>query len=67
MFEKLDSLWDDQMQYLEILRDSVRWRAYGQKNPLGEYKAEGNERFKLRLNYLRNILVFTFLHRIRVR
>ncbi len=42
----LDFLWMDHLENMEYLRDSVRLRAYGQKDPLVEYKNEGHRMFK---------------------
>ncbi len=41
----LDSLWVNHIESMESLRDSVRLRAYGQKDPLIEYKNEGHRAF----------------------
>ncbi len=37
----IDSKWQDHLENLESLREAVYLRAYGQKNPLLEYKLEG--------------------------
>ncbi|MFH1462546.1 MAG: preprotein translocase subunit SecA [bacterium] len=37
----LDMLWLEHLESMDHLRDSVRLRAYGQKDPLVEYKSEG--------------------------
>ncbi len=42
----LDSLWIDHLENMQSLRDSVRLRAYGQKDPLIEYKNEGHRAFQ---------------------
>ena len=42
----IDHLWVDHIETMEQLRDSVRLRAYGQKDPLVEYKVEGQRLFK---------------------
>ncbi len=42
----LDGLWLDHLENMEHLRDSVRLRAYGQRDPLVEYKNEGHRMFK---------------------
>jgi preprotein translocase subunit SecA len=41
-----DSFWIDFLETMEHLRDSVRLRAFGQLDPLVEYKREGNILFK---------------------
>jgi preprotein translocase subunit SecA len=42
----LDNLWIEHLENMEYLRDSVRLRAYGQRDPLVEYKQEGHRMFK---------------------
>jgi preprotein translocase subunit SecA len=42
----LDMLWMDHLENMEHLRDSVRLRAYGQQDPLVEYKNEGHRMFR---------------------
>ncbi|MDD3170587.1 MAG: preprotein translocase subunit SecA [Candidatus Pacebacteria bacterium] len=48
----LDVLWVEHLENMESLRESVRLRAYGQKDPLIEYKNEGRKMFNdLLANY----------------
>ena len=42
----MDLLWMEHLEAMEHLRDSVRLRAYGQKDPLVEYKSEGHKMFQ---------------------
>ncbi len=42
----IDELWMDHIEAMEYLRDSVRLRAYGQRDPLVEYKVEGQHMFQ---------------------
>ena len=52
MLNTLDNLWMNHLEDMEYLRDSVRLRAYGQRDPLVEYKNEGRQLFKdLLLNF----------------
>ena len=46
MLQSIDMLWMDHLDQMEHLRDSVRLRAYGQRDPLVEYKNEGLQLFK---------------------
>ena len=46
----LDFLWMDHLENMESLRDSVRLRAYGQQDPLVEYKREGHKMFQRMLD-----------------
>jgi preprotein translocase subunit SecA len=40
-----DMLWQDHLSYMDHIRDSVRLRAYGGRDPLVEYKNEGHKAF----------------------
>tara|TARA_B100001142_G_scaffold38270_2_gene33497 strand:+ start:3159 stop:5801 length:2643 start_codon:yes stop_codon:yes gene_type:complete len=42
----LDMSWKEHLLSMDYLRDSVGLRAYGQKNPLREYKKEGFDMFE---------------------
>lgn len=46
LLRSIDSLWMDHLDQMEHLRDSVRLRAYGQRDPLVEYKHEGTRLFR---------------------
>ncbi len=46
LLRNLDMLWMEHLENMDHLKDSVRLRAYGQKDPLVEYKNEGWRLFK---------------------
>ena len=46
LIRTIDELWTDHIEAMEYLRDSVRLRAYGQRDPLVEYKIEGQKMFQ---------------------
>ncbi len=46
LLRSVDMLWMDHLDQMEHLRDSVRLRAYGQRDPLVEYKNEGIKLFR---------------------
>src|SRR3989338_6771402 len=45
----LDALWMDHLEGMEALAESVRLRAYGQHDPLVEYRREGSAMFQAML------------------
>ena len=57
----LDMLWMNHLEEMEALRDSVRLRAYGQRDPLVEYKSEGHKMFKRLLETIEAGIVQTIL------
>ncbi|MCP6718245.1 MAG: preprotein translocase subunit SecA [Patescibacteria group bacterium] len=61
-FRVLDMLWVGHLDNMEYLKDSVSLRAYGQKNPLVEYKKEGHKMFKKLLDTLEKTVTFSILN-----
>ncbi len=57
----LDMLWMEHLENMEYLRDSVRLRAYGQQDPLVEYKNEGHKMFQRLLSAMESGIVNTIL------
>jgi preprotein translocase subunit SecA len=53
----LDMLWTEHLENMESLRDSVNLRAYGQRDPLIEYKKESRILFDALLNNYDSLLV----------
>ena len=48
----IDLLWMEHIEAMEYMRSSVRLRAYGQRDPLIEYKNEGARMFKILLEHI---------------
>ncbi len=46
MLQAIDMLWIDHLEAMDYMRNSVRLRAYGQRDPLVEYKNEGAQMFR---------------------
>ena len=57
----LDMLWLEHLENMDYLRDSVRLRAYGQRDPLIEYKSEGHKMFQALLNRIESGIANTIL------
>lgn len=61
MLRTMDVLWMDHLETMDSLRDSVKLRAYGQKDPLVEYKREGREMFeRLLANWQTQVVLTIF-------
>ena len=58
MLQQIDSAWTEHLQKIAFLRDSIRWIAYGQKNPLTEYKKEAFNYFNIMLTKIRHRVIF---------
>ncbi len=59
MLSVIDEKWKDHLYDLDLLRNAIQYRAYGQKDPLVEYKKEAYEMFE---DLMRDIQA-TFTHR----
>ena len=58
LLQVLDQLWKDHIAALEQMRHTIVLRAYGQKDPLNEYKKEAFNMFSEMLDLLRERLTF---------
>lgn len=60
--QALDVLWMEHLDTMDHLRDSVRLRGYGQRDPLVEYKKEGFQQFTRLIEEINKQIVYTILH-----
>jgi preprotein translocase subunit SecA len=58
----LDNLWMEHLENMEYLKEAVRLRAYGQRDPLVEYKSEGHKMFKELLSILEKNFINAILN-----
>ena len=61
ILQHIDYSWKEHLQKIAFLRDSIRWRAYGQKDPLTEYKKEAFNYFTIMLAQIRHRVVYVVL------
>ena len=57
MLRVVDEYWMEHIDAMEELRDGVRLRAYGQINPVDEYKREGYDMFEAMINGIKEEVV----------
>jgi preprotein translocase subunit SecA len=62
MLQILDQLWKDHLLSLDHLRQGIGLRAYGQRDPLNEYKREAFEMFEAMLTRFRETVTTTLAH-----
>lgn len=60
--QSLDNLWMEHLDTMDHLRDSVRLRGYGQRDPLVEYKKEGYVMFQNLVKEINKQIVYTLFH-----
>lgn len=58
----LDQVWKDHLHHLDHLRQGISLRAYGQKDPLNEYKREAFNMFETMLGNLREMFIQRMSH-----
>ena len=61
ILQQIDSAWTEHLQKIAFLRDSIRWIAYGQKDPLTEYKKEAFNYYNVMLAKIRHRVVYFIL------
>jgi len=57
----IDTLWIEHLENMDYLRDSVKLRAYGNLDPLVEYKKEGHRAFRKLLDIIDLSIASTLL------
>jgi preprotein translocase subunit SecA len=57
----IDKIWREHLQRMNLLREAVGWRGYGQRNPLYEYKQEAFYLFEDRQKTLRHVVIYDLL------
>jgi len=57
MLQVVDSKWMDHLDAMDMLREGIGLRAYGQRDPLVEYRREGYEMFQDMINAIQEDIV----------
>jgi len=64
LLQVLDQLWKDHIAALDLMRHTIVLRAYGQKDPLNEYKKEAFNMFSDLLNTLKERVSVVTCHTV---
>ena len=59
--QQIDDAWVEHLQKISFLKDSIKWVAYGNKNPVTEYKKEAFNYFNIMLTRIRHRVVYSVL------
>jgi len=62
LLQTLDHLWREHLVVLEHLRTVINFRAYGQRDPVNEFKSESFTLFEAMLSHLREAVTSQLLH-----
>ena len=65
MLRVVDSKWMDHLDAMDALKEGINLRAYGQKNPIVEYKFEAYEMFEEMVESIKRTVI-TFLYHVQV-
>jgi preprotein translocase, SecA subunit len=65
MLKVQDSKWVDHLDAMEMLRQGINLRAYGQKNPLQEYKLESYEMFQELMQSMQEEII-KYIYRVQI-
>ena len=57
----IDRIWREHLEKMALLRESVGWRGYGQRNPLYEYKQDAFYTFETQKEVLRHLIIYDLL------
>lgn len=61
LLQQVDKSWQEHLKKIASLKDSIRWRAYGQRDPLTEYKKESYNLFiKMLIQIRHRVIYFVF-------
>jgi preprotein translocase subunit SecA len=61
LLQTIDFCWKENLQKIAALRDSIRWRAYAQRDPLTDYKKESYNVFITMLSRIRHQVIYYIL------
>lgn len=62
MLKVVDAKWMDHLDAMDMLREGIGLRAYGQKNPLVEYKIEAYDMFQEMIEHIQEDIVRLMFH-----
>jgi preprotein translocase subunit SecA len=58
LLQQIDKAWQEHLEKMANLRESIGWRSYGQQDPLTEYKNEAFSLFIKMITYIRETVVY---------
>jgi len=62
MLETLDTLWKDHLLNMDLMKEGIGLRGYGQRDPLREYQREGFDMFMGMIEHMREGTVSMLYH-----
>ena len=65
MLKVVDNKWMEHLDHMDMLREGIGLRSYGQRNPLVEYKIEGHNMFQEMIDSIQEDIV-SLMYRVNV-
>ena len=65
MLKVLDNKWMEHLDHMDMLREGIGLRSWGQRNPLVEYKIEGHDMFQAMIDTIQEDIV-KLMYRVNV-
>jgi preprotein translocase subunit SecA len=61
LLQQIDKAWQEHLEKMASLRESIGWRSYGQQDPLTEYKNEAFALFISMITYIRETVIYLIM------
>nr|CRF40066.1 Preprotein-translocase subunit a [Laurencia snackeyi] len=61
LLQQIDKAWQDHIERMNLLKEYIGWRSYGQQEPLVEYKNEGFHLFINMTTYIRQTVIYLIM------
>nr|QCI04350.1 Preprotein-translocase subunit a [Antithamnion hubbsii] len=58
LLQQIDYAWQEHLERMLLLKESIGWRSYGQQDPLIEYKNEAFNLFVNMVTYIRQTVIY---------
>nr|QCI08187.1 Preprotein-translocase subunit a [Pterothamnion crispum] len=58
LLQQIDNAWQEHLERMLLLKESIGWRSYGQQDPLIEYKNEAFNLFINMVTYIRQTVIY---------
>lgn len=61
LLQQIDKAWQEHIERMNLLKEYIGWRSYGQQEPLIEYKNEGFHLFINMTTYIRQTVIYLIM------
>nr|YP_009399865.1 preprotein-translocase subunit a [Tolypiocladia glomerulata]ARW69684.1 preprotein-translocase subunit a [Tolypiocladia glomerulata] len=61
LLQQIDQAWQEHIEKMNLLKEYIGWRSYGQQDPLIEYKNEAFNLFVNMITYIRQTVIYLIM------